>query len=61
MQYLDLPKDMRTAIELTVFDVFAYRLGPDEWDSAHNEFQSRIREEFIRIENPEVLYLGDSE
>lgn len=41
------------AIYETVYDIFAYRLGPDEWQEAQNDFQSRLKEELDRLnKNP---------
>ena len=32
-------------IKVIVFDVFAYRLGPDEWDEAQHELIQRLKGE----------------
>jgi hypothetical protein len=32
-----------------VYDVFAYRLGPDEWEEAEEHFQTRLKEELERL------------
>ena len=37
------------AIYDTVYDVFAYRLGPDEWEEAEEHFKIRLTEEIDRI------------
>lgn len=38
------------AIHTTVYDVFAYRLGADEWEQSETEFQKLLAENLGKIE-----------
>ena len=46
-----LEMEVLKAIYDAVYDVFAYRLGPDEWEEAEEHFRIRLKEELIRIDH----------
>lgn len=37
--------DVLFAINTAIYDTFAYRLGPDEWEKAEKEFQAKLEKE----------------
>ncbi|GAG34296.1 unnamed protein product [marine sediment metagenome] len=38
----DIEPKLYSAIQAALFDTFAYRLGPDEWDEAEEDFRQNL-------------------